>query len=70
MNSDILQGNWKKFRGEIMKQWGKLTDDDMDVINGEYEQLLGRIQERYGWARERASEEVESFFERQSLGNF
>jgi uncharacterized protein YjbJ (UPF0337 family) len=70
MNTDILKGNWKQFRGEIMKQWGKLTDDDLDIVNGEYEQLLGRIQERYGWERERATEEVENFFERQSLGRF
>lgn len=48
MNSDILKGNWKQFRGEIQKQWGKLTNDDLDIINGEYDKLVGRVQERYG----------------------
>lgn len=65
MNSDILKGNWKQFRGEIQKQWGKLTNDDMDVINGEYEKLVGRMQERYGWDRERAEREITDFFNRE-----
>lgn len=66
MNSDILKGNWKQFRGEIQKQWGKLTNDDMDVINGEYDKLVGRVQERYGWDREHAEREVTDYFDRQS----
>jgi uncharacterized protein YjbJ (UPF0337 family) len=65
MNSDILKGNWKQFRGEIQKQWGKLTNDDLDVINGEYDKLVGSIQERYGWNRERAEREVTVYFDRQ-----
>ena len=64
MNTDILKGNWKQFRGEVQKQWGKLTNDDLDVINGEYEKLVGRVQERYGWDRERAEREVTDYFER------
>ena len=65
MNSDILKGNWKQFRGEVQKQWGKLTNDDMDVINGEYDKLVGRVQERYGWNRERAEREVTDYFDLQ-----
>lgn len=65
MNSDILKGNWKQFRGEIQKQWGKLTNDDMDVISGEYNKLLGRLQERYGWSRDRVEQEVNAYFDRQ-----
>ncbi|MFO7681527.1 MAG: CsbD family protein [Chloroflexota bacterium] len=65
MNSDILKGNWKQFRGEIQKQWGKLTNDDLDVINGEYDKLVGQVQERYGWNRERAEREVTDYFDRQ-----
>lgn len=65
MNSDILKGNWKQFRGEIQKQWGKLTDDDMDVINGEYDKLVGRMQERYGWSKEQAEREATDYFDRQ-----
>lgn len=64
MNKDILKGNWKQFRGEVQKQWGKLTNDDMDVINGEYDKLVGRVQERYGWERERAEREVSDYFDR------
>lgn len=64
MNKDILKGNWKQFRGEVQKQWGKLTNDDLDVINGEYEKLVGRVQERYGWDREHAEREVTDYFDR------
>lgn len=64
MNSDILKGNWKQFRGEIQKQWGKLTNDDMDIIQGEYDKLIGRVQERYGYDRNRARREVDEFFDR------
>lgn len=65
MNSDILKGNWKQFRGEIQKQWGKLTNDDMDVINGEYDKLVGRMQERYGWDKEHAERELTDYFDRE-----
>ena len=64
MNEDILKGNWKQFRGEVQKQWGKLTYDDLDVIQGEYTKLVGRIQERYGYARDEAENEVNEFLNR------
>lgn len=64
MNSDILKGNWKQFRGEIQKQWGKLTNDDLDVIQGEYDKLVGRIQEKYGYEKDEAQQEVDEFFDR------
>ncbi|NIT61145.1 MAG: CsbD family protein [Aliifodinibius sp.] len=64
MNSDILKGNWKQFKGEIQKQWGKLTNDDLDIIQGEYDKLVGRVQERYGYEREEARREVDEFFDR------
>lgn len=67
MNSDILKGNWKQFRGEIQKQWGKLTNDDMDVVNGEYDKLVGRLQERYGWEKERAERELTNYFDRERI---
>lgn len=63
MNSDILKGKWKQFKGEIKENWGKLTDDDLDRIEGEYDQLVGRIQERYGYSREEAEREVDEYFE-------
>lgn len=64
VNTDILAGKWKQAKGEIQKQWGKLTDDDLDVIQGEQEKLVGLIQERYGYAREEAEEEVSRFLDR------
>lgn len=58
MNSHTLKGKWKQLRGEVKKKWGKLTDDDLDVIGGRYEKLVGRIQERYGLTKEKAREKV------------
>ena len=54
MNWDQIEGKWKQMRGSAKQQWGKLTDDDLDYINGKQEQLIGRLQERYGIAREEA----------------
>jgi uncharacterized protein YjbJ (UPF0337 family) len=67
MTWDEVEGKWKEFRGSIKKQWGKLTDDDIDVIDGGREQLLGRLQQRYGYARDKAEKEIESFLETQKF---
>ncbi|MBS1831050.1 MAG: CsbD family protein [Acidobacteria bacterium] len=61
MNRDIFEGNWKQIKGKVKEQWGKLTDDDLDMIAGKRDQLLGRIQERYGVAREVAEERLKEF---------
>ena len=58
MNKDTLEGNWKQFKGKVKEQWGKLTDDDFDVIAGKRDQLLGRIQERHGVSRDDAETQV------------
>lgn len=58
MNWDQVQGKWKQARGSAKLRWGKLTDDDMDVIAGRKDILIGKLQERYGWAKEQA--EVQS----------
>lgn len=58
MNEDTIKGNWKQFKGKIREQWGKLTNDDLDVIAGKRDQLVGRIQERFGIAREDADRQV------------
>lgn len=52
MNQDRIQGRWKQIKGKIRERWGRLTDDDLDVIAGRRDQLLGRIQQRHGLARE------------------
>lgn len=61
MNRDQWEGKWKQLTGEVKKQWGKLTDDDLDQIGGNREKLEGKIQERYGIAREEAQKQVEEF---------
>ncbi len=64
MNWDMIEGNWKKFTGNVKEQWGKLTDDDITRINGNREQLEGMIQERYCVAKDKAKEQVDSWMSR------
>nr|WP_298137278.1 CsbD family protein [uncultured Pseudomonas sp.] len=61
MNSDVLKGKWKQVTGSIKQRWGKLTDDDVDVAEGHTDYLVGKLQERYGWSKEKAEEEVNDF---------
>jgi uncharacterized protein YjbJ (UPF0337 family) len=60
MNDDVLAGKWKQAKGHVREWWGKLTDDDIDRINGKSEQLVGLLQERYGWTKERARQEMDT----------
>ena len=62
MNRDMMEGKWTEFKGAIQKQWGKLTDDDLDVIKGSSKELAGKIQARYGYAMERAQKEADDFW--------
>ena len=64
MNTDRLKGQWKQVRGKIKEQWGRLTEDDLDVIDGKRQQLLGRIQARHGVAKEEAEQQVGEFEKR------
>ena len=61
MNSDMIAGNWKQMTGKVKEQWGKLTDDDLTVIEGKRDQLVGRVQERYGIAKDKAEEQVKDW---------
>ena len=61
MNRDITQGNFKQLKGKIKEQWGKLTDDEIDELEGRSEILAGKLQERYGLNREDAEREVREF---------
>ena len=59
MNWDRIEGNWKEFKGKAKQQWGKLTDDDLDVIDGRREELEGILQRRYGYAKDQVSQEID-----------
>jgi uncharacterized protein YjbJ (UPF0337 family) len=61
MNNELFKGNWNQFKGKIKEKWGKLTDDEITQINGKRDQLLGRLQKRYGWEKERAEAELKRF---------
>jgi uncharacterized protein YjbJ (UPF0337 family) len=61
MNWDRLQGKWKQYKGEAKEKWGKLTDDDLATIDGKRQQLVGKIQERYGIAKEVAEQQADEF---------
>jgi uncharacterized protein YjbJ (UPF0337 family) len=58
MNWDQIEGNWRQLAGKAKAKWGDLTDDDLDKVEGRREELIGRIQERYGISKERAEEQV------------
>ena len=59
MNKDIFKGKWKQIRGEAKRWWGELTDDDLDKVEGDRDKLIGVMQERYGYARDKAEREVD-----------
>jgi len=61
MNWDQAKGNWKQLKGQVKSQWGKLTDDDLMMIDGHRDQLVGRIQERYGIEKDEAERRVKDF---------
>ncbi|HEX2980969.1 MAG TPA: CsbD family protein [Anaerolineaceae bacterium] len=61
MNQDIMKGKWRQIRGDVKRFWGKLTDDELDQIDGNTDKLIGKLQEHYGYSRERAEEEVNRF---------
>jgi uncharacterized protein YjbJ (UPF0337 family) len=61
MNWDRIEGNWKQLKGRAKVQWGKLTDDHLDVIAGKREQLVGRVQEQYGIGKDEAERQVDAF---------
>jgi len=61
MTKEILKGKWKQLKGSIKNQWGKLTDDEIDRVEGETQKLIGLIQEKYGYTKEKAEAEVSEF---------
>jgi uncharacterized protein YjbJ (UPF0337 family) len=61
MNWDRIEGDWKQFKGKVQQQWGKLTNDDMDIVEGNRTELLGVIQKRYGCAKDEAEKQVDTW---------
>lgn len=70
MNKDRVEGNWLQFKGKVKEQWGKLTDDDLDVIAGKRDQLIGKLQERHGITLEEAEKQVTAWREKNPTNFF
>ena len=64
MDANILKGKWLQLKGTVKEKWGQLTDDDVDRVEGSAERLVGLIQERYGYAKQKAEDEVDAFLAR------
>lgn len=67
MNNDIIKGQWKMIKGNIKKQWGKLTDDDLTQMEGSFDELKGTLQKRYGFNEEMAKKEIDNFIKNHKL---
>ncbi len=64
MNEDVLKGKWKELKGRVKEKWGKLTDDDITQVEGNKEKLLGLLQQKYGYAKDKAEQEYTDFIGR------
>jgi uncharacterized protein YjbJ (UPF0337 family) len=64
MNWNEIEGNWERFKGKVQQKWGKLTNDDLDVIKGKRKELAGRLQERYGHAEADAERDIDDWLRR------
>ena len=67
MDWNCVEGNWKQFKGRVKEKWGDLTDDDLDKVNGQREQLEGMIQERYGIAKDQVRKDVDAWLEEEKV---
>jgi len=66
MTEDIFKGKWKQMKGHVQMQWGKLTDDELDEIQGNKDILIGKLQEKYGYTREKAEFEFSNWMREQN----
>lgn len=64
MNKEIIKGKWKEIKGQLKQQWGLLTDDEITQINGNYDELEGRLLKLYGYSKEQAAQQIESFLDK------
>ncbi len=67
MDWNCVEGNWKQFKGRVKEKWGDLTDDDLDKVNGQRDQLEGMIQERYGIAKDQVRKDVDAWLEEEKV---
>jgi uncharacterized protein YjbJ (UPF0337 family) len=70
MNRDILEGKWKQLKGSVKEKWGELTDDELDKAAGRFDKVAGLIQERYGYAKDQAEQELDEFLDEQDDADF
>jgi uncharacterized protein YjbJ (UPF0337 family) len=63
MNWDRIEGNWKEFKGKVQQHWGNLTSDDLDVIRGKRNELAGRLQQRYGYQKDEAEKQINTWLD-------
>ena len=61
MNSDVFEGKWKQLKGSVKQRWGKLTDDDVATLSGKRDELVGKLQERYGITKDQAQKETDEW---------
>lgn len=61
MNKDIFEGKWEEVKGKMKQAWGKLTDDDLDVIKGNHQEIYGKLQKHYGYTKEQAEKAIHDF---------
>ena len=61
MNWDTLKGNWSEMKGQVKQKWAKLTDDDLHLVGGKFDELVGRLQQRYGHSKDEAEKQVDEF---------
>lgn len=61
MNWDRIEGEWQNFKGKVRDKWGKLTDDDVEQVGGKKDRLVGRLKERYGYAKDKAEQEIDAW---------
>lgn len=64
MNKDILAGKWKQLKGKVKEEWGDLTDDELDQMEGQSEKLAGKLQEKYGYSKDEAEDKINDFVSR------
>jgi uncharacterized protein YjbJ (UPF0337 family) len=63
MTNDIIEGQWKQIKGQVKEAWGELTDDELNQIEGRRDRLVGKLQERYGYTKREAQDELENFID-------